>query len=701
MSNCYKCDCSCNTMKNVKGGYVPQSTNCSRNFSFKNCKKEIIVKEELENIFLSSNETVELSPENTEIGLFTSGVNERGTFFLHSDFIGQNDNDKFIIKDNKLKIKEVLYYTPETTYKVTVKYIGLRYYKQKDFDIIVTNSQDNSTPPVGEQVQVSSSGSNIELIFDNIITSGEVTFGPIDSTDGLFCDIDTTSDFSGNIAVSFNNPGIIPSNDPAIYHIKYDSELDQVFYDNITTEVIEGKITGVVDSLGSFIIQFVPPPVGWGFPPSESLGFSRRVFGGLSCGTFNLNFQNLLPPCPGNQTRSGFNIDFEDGTFSPFGGCGCYEDAGVTVDLIASAASSFGLARAGVCAGVRLIANLRASLPSLKNVVSGLTSALAILQNSLRNLGGFVTRYKTELNYWTTLNNGARAARAKAEEAIIKGQEALRTRRLNKNQRYNLEQEIKQAQAYVEGADRIIEANYKKIDTARANLKRYQDEVLNKLKNEVYPKNKELEAAKKSLADAQAALKAAQDSQPGLVATVSTALGSLYAAVNTIKTPKVCDGQTLNLLTCECCPNCTGGKVFPNPMRGCECECPSGEEPCGDGCYIPCTDGKIRNTSSCGCDCPAGKEPCFSVGNENCYDPCEQGKIRSGDCTTCICIPGGCTGGKIQNPSTCACECPAGKETCGDGCYDPCPPDHSRESDCSCSPYTPFMFSSEISTIEW
>jgi hypothetical protein len=636
-------------MKIVKGGYVPQSTNCSRNFSFKNCKKEIIVKEELENIFLSNNETIELSPANSEIGTFTSGVNERGIFFLHSDFIGQNDNDKFIIKDNKLKTKQVLYYDPDIAYKVTVKYVGFRHYKQKDFDIVVTNSQDNSTPPAGEQVQVSSSGSNIELTFDNIITAGEVTFGPIYSTDGLFCDIDTTADFSGNIAVSFNNPGIIPSNDPAIYHIKYDSELDQVFYDNITTEVVEGKITGVVDSLGSFIVQFTPPPAGWGFPPSESLGFSSRILGGLSCGTFNLNFRNLLPPCPGNQTRSGFNIDFEDGTFSPFGGCGCYEDSGVTVDLIVSAASAYGLARAGVCAGVRLIANLRLALPSLKSAVSTSTSALAISQNALRNLGNFVTKYTTEVKYWTALNNAAKTARAKAEQAIIKGQEALRTRNLNKNQRYNLEQEIKQAQAYVEGADRIIAANSQKLATAQANLKKYQDQVFDKFKNEVYPKSKELEAAKKSLSDAQAALKAAQDSQPGLLATVGTALASMIGAVNTIKTPKTCTGQTpnLNLLTCECCPNCTGGKVFPNPMRGCECECPSGKEPCGDSCYDPCTSGKTRN------------------------------------------------------PSTCSCDCPVGKESCGDECYDPCPPDSSRESDCSCSPYTPFMFSSETSEIEW
>ena len=39
MSSCYKCSCSCNKMKIVKGGYVPPSANCSRRYSFKNCRK--------------------------------------------------------------------------------------------------------------------------------------------------------------------------------------------------------------------------------------------------------------------------------------------------------------------------------------------------------------------------------------------------------------------------------------------------------------------------------------------------------------------------------------------------------------------------------------------------------------------------------------------------------------------------------------
>ena len=658
MSDCLN---NCKKIKSTKIGYVPPAANCR-----KKCKKEIIIKEELADIFLSNNEIVELSPANSEIGTFTSGISERGFFILHSDFAGQNDNDKFIIKDNKLKIKEVLYYTPGVTYKVTVKYSGLKHYKQKDFDIIITNSQDNSTPISGEQVQVSSSGGNIELTFDNIITAGEVTFSPIDSTDGLFCDINTTSDFNGNITVSFNNPGISPSNNPAIYHIKYDSELDQVFYDNVTTEVVEGKITGVVNSLGSFIVQFTPPPVGWGFPPSESLGFSKKIFGGLSCGTFNLNFQNLLPPCPGNQTRSGFNIDFEDGTLSPFGSCACWEDSGATVDLILTAASAYGVARAGVCAGVRLIANLRSSITSVKNVISGLTSALALLQNQLRNIAGFISKAKADIKFYTALNKGYVASKAEVLKVIADAQQRLRTQFMSPTQRRNLEESVARAQEGVRAIDDIMAANSKKIATAQANLERYQGELVAKFRDEVNPKFKELELARKDLLAKQAALKAAQDSQPGLLSTVGTALASLYAAVNSIKTEKTCpNGQTLRQTSCECCPNCTNGRVFTS-QSSCDCGCPPDKEPCTEqgipGCHTPCTAGQIL----AGCTCITIIPTCFGSCSYNYNYTFQEWQYGGTTCSeNCSCptkeyvnaneYPNGCSG--EAECTSCSIEC--------------------------------------------
>jgi len=657
------CQNHCNKMKFTKGGYVPTSALCS-----KKCKKEI-KKEELADIFLSNNEIVELSPVDTEIGTFTSGVDEIGFFSLHSDFAGQNNNDMFVIKENKLKSKRVLYYEPDIIYTVSVKYTSLKHYKQKDFNIIITNSKDNSIPPTGTQIQVYSAGGDVDLTFDNIITSGEVTFSPVDSTDGLFCNIDTTCDFDGNVAVSFNDPGIIPSNDPAIYQIKYDIELDQVFYDNVTTEVIEGKITGIVNSLGSFIVQFTPPPEGWGFP-SSPLGFSKNIFGGLSCGTFNgLILQNPLGPCPGKQTRNGFSMSLTNGTLSPFGSCGCWEETGVTAEVILGAASAYGLARAGVCQVIKTLATLPSAISSLKNVISGLISSLAISRNAIRNISDFIFKAKADISYYTIINGAVALAKGRAEQAIIKGQEALRTLFLNKNQRYNLEQEIKQAREYIRGAEQILAANKEKIAQAKTNLEKYQDELVAEFRDRLNPKAKQLADAQKDLLSKQEALKAAQDSQSGLLAAVGTTLGALYALVNTIKTQKTCPtGQTLHPQTCECCNTCQNGRVFINQVD-CTCGCASDKEACTNqttntpGCYAPCELGQIR-TSECVCvqivdSCPGNchysydyffhewhisssgsceGDGCQCPSDEyvNNYDQNSNGCANAADCTDCV-----------------------------------------------------------------
>jgi len=246
MSDCYN---SCNKTKSTKGGYIPPSALCGKNL---NCKK--VVKKELADAFLSNNEIAELSPIDTEIGLFTSGIDEIGFFSLHSESTAANDNDKFIIKDNKLKTKEILYYDPTVTYTVSVKYTSLKHYKQKDFIIVVTSSKDNITISTGQQVQVASTDNSIELIFDNVITAGEVTISPIEDptvADILFYEIQNNSEIDGSTTISFNNENIGSDKNPAIYRIRYDSWLDEIFYENITTETIEGKITGVVNPVTS------------------------------------------------------------------------------------------------------------------------------------------------------------------------------------------------------------------------------------------------------------------------------------------------------------------------------------------------------------------------------------------------------------------------------------------------------------------
>jgi hypothetical protein len=156
-----------------------------------------------------------------------------------------------------------------------------------------------------------------------------------------------------------------------------------------------------------------------------------------------------------------------------------------------------------------------------------------------------------------------------------------------------------------------------------------------------------------------------------------------------------------------CVAKCKGGRELDD---NCNCECPEGEEWClaQEICVGKCSDANKIYNDNCLCVCPP-EYPLLCPSDDTCYS-CGTGGILDNNCD-CECLPGKepcgdgcydpCTNGKTRNTSTCGCECPAGKESCGDGCYDPCPPDHSRESDCSCAPYTPFMFSSEISTIEW
>jgi len=677
MSNCYKCSCSCNKMKIVKGAYVPSSVNCSKRSSFKNCKKEIIAKEELADIFLSNNEAIELLPAGTEIGVFTSGVNERGYFFLYSDFTGQNDNDKFIIKDNKLKNKQVLPYVPGGVYKVTVKYIGLRHYKQKDFDITIKSVNNNVELPEGEQIQVSSSDNSVDLTFGNIVTPGEVFFTPIISTiveDLLVCDISTTAEFDGNITISFNNPNISPDKNPAITHLRYDEELGEVLYENVTTEVVEGKITGVVSSLSPFGIWFDLPPDAWGGAPN------------CGWGDMNVSWLNPFPPCPGNQTRPSFNWDSEDGILSPGGSCGCWEPSGTTIDMILTVVTTAGAIKAGICGVIGNISSLRRSIATAAQNISALDDIIATARTIII------------------------AGRAQIDDLINQMRPFFTQKSLNDD--YIAAKRILIDQADDYQTILRIEGEISDLNRANARLLEqampFENQRLTAAR-EVLQKSGELELSEANKAIEAAGLVMKRAQLDGAETTLLSRMGDLaassiafYGFLNQISVPKTCPGQTLNPITCECCPDCTGGKVFPNPMRGCECECPSGEEPCGDECYIPCTGDKTRNPSTCGCDCPVGKESCFSQGDENCYDPCEQGKIRAGANCDCICIPGDpCTNGKIRNTSTCGCDCPSGKEPCGDGCYDPCPPDHTRESDCSCSPYTPFMFSSEVLTIEW
>jgi len=543
-------------MKLSKGGYIPPSVLCGKNLS---CKKEI--KEELPDIFLSNNEIVELSPANTEIGLFTSGIDEIGFFSLHSDTANLNDNKKFIIKDNKLKSKNILYYAPGVTYKVTVKYIGPKHYKQKDFIIVVTNSQDNAVLSLGQQVQVLSTDNTVELTFDNVATAGEVTFRSIeDQAIGvMFNEISTNAELNGDITVSFNNENINPSSNPVIFHIRYDDELNEAFYENITTEVIEGKITGVVrpitagiaaqagmggPSLGVFTTWFTAPPEAWGSAPAQGWG--------------SVSWLNPFPPCPGNQTRSGFTYDSEDGILSPGGVCGCWVDTGVTAENIIMLLSFAGAARSLAFGFLGAL-----SKEGLKGAaVASLNMARSALEGTLTTLADLRFRRQLLIDKVNEYIKRAGTSLAKATD------EQRRELFLGKAQSINKE---------------IISGK---------NLQEIQEKAV-----------KEAEKLLKEAIKGEAVAKTG-----ALVALGQAAayLASAYALINSIGVDKECPNDwTLRPISCQCCPDCENGKVFTNPS-GCNCACPQGKDACTnttsgvEGCYEPCGARQIR-TGDCQC----------------------------------------------------------------------------------------------------
>lgn len=123
-----------------------------------------------------------------------------------------------------------------------------------------------------------------------------------------------------------------------------------------------------------------------------------------------------------------------------------------------------------------------------------------------------------------------------------------------------------------------------------------------------------------------------------------------------------CNGQCLSIT----CPG-TGG-VVRDPVT-CECvECNPGEVFCGGECRPECSGGRVRNAATCACECPQGEVFCGQTGNERCV---------SNQCGS---------GGRTFNPATCQCECPPTQPvTCGGQCRAECPSGQLRDPvTCQC-----------------
>jgi len=579
---------------NVKNAWIPVvSISCDQSEKLSHpVKKEC-------DLSLSNSEIEELQDTKTEVGTLSTNKNENGVFTLYSDFIGQNDNDKFVIEGNKLKSNQIFYHRTGVSYKVGVNYSGAEYHTRKEFDILITSSKDNLSLGLGTQILVSSSDNNVELTFENITKAGEVKFEKVssESSEISIYNINTDAEFSENITISFNDFNINPENNPAIIHLKYDEELEEVAYEDITTEVIEGKISGVVNSLSPFMIGSYPPPNAWG-PGQGQCDFRLTV--------------TPPEPCPGNQTRGNWAIT-EDGIGPPrlLGGtCGCWEPSQITIDLILGAASGVSAAKAGICAIMKNIFDLKSIIKALITIVDDAMTAIRALVSRIGQLRSQMAALMDDINNLVSQVNAAIARKNSLDDEINKLREII-----NELSKSGVTIDVEKDPLWhklntlIDEDNRVRKIILERMEKAKDLQRQYDTKASDLITKELDLSNQQSirQSAEADLFVKQSILEMNEKTLSTRLQELAASILLLYSYLNEISVQKTCpEGQTLNPLTCECCPNCTGGKVFPNPMDGCNCECPE------------------------------GKVPCFSLVEENCYDPCPEGQIRAGSNCECI-----------------------------------------------------------------
>lgn len=417
------------------------------------------------------------------------------------------------------------------------------------------NIPDTANRTASYEIKAGSVGDMIDgstIVFRNTDPTQFVSFSRIGDTDDFILYNVSIPNFinSTPFQISFDSPKIDPNKNPVLLHVRYDENSQDTIYEDITTQVVNGQISGTVTSLGLFVIitEITEPQILETFSITSnkaSQTFSTQGWAGpmpqQNC-SFTLNLQPP-EPCPGNQTRGNWVI--ENGIPTPrllATKCDCYEPSFITVDMVMALAGSIGAARALVCAGWKKIASL--GIPQLLQEISDYMVELRNILNTLTDLKSRLLELQ-EMLTWPGID--------------IKSIEQ--------------EMSITRMMIMVEGGAE---------HTTRG-----------------------------LLTNRKAALAAAEGAQASILVSINKALldglssmALMYSFVNEISVKKVCPpGQTLNPLTCECCPNCTGGKVFPDPMNGCDCSCPPDKIPClsvnDDGCYDPCPPGLIRRSPDC------------------------------------------------------------------------------------------------------
>lgn len=475
-----------------------------------------------------------------------------------------------------------------------------------------------------------------------------ITFNtiPSENNDLIMFDADVSPDFDGELGtliLTFYSPLIHPSDNPVLLHLRYDEESEEVFYDNITSEVKEGSISGIVTSLSPFVVSIKTNTISVGdnngkFDPC--LVVSGCSAPGSNCG-FNLGY-TPPGPCPGNTTRGHWVI--QNGVPTPrllATICDCYVPSAITVDMVLAVAGAVGLAKALICSSAKSIATL--GIPATISLISRYKTSIAKASLTISSLSLELSIVRVKL------------AKAIAETSeILSKIDELRIKMGQQLQRLEnlVEEFLGRSVRPPSGPGYLDDWNYfvKRMEEFRKKpsldkkgfFKRYNQVInsdsgsnlLDKLtyqRNKLYNTQGSLSAKAMHLEEKiaenegvigyyteelakQAGILAAKEGQKAsLMSTIAQATKdafastlAMYVAADEISIKKTCaSNEVLDPFSCECCPKCTGGKVFPNPMRGCNCTCPPGKEPCfkvgDDGCYDPCPPGKIRTSAECQC----------------------------------------------------------------------------------------------------
>lgn len=499
----------------------------------------------------------------------------------------------------------------------------------------------------GIQVNASSFDNTASITFDRIVAPGSISFTKSNSSDSklILYDIDSSASFDGEISLSFTSPDINPANNPILFHIVYNEQLDKIIYENITTQVSNGIIYGKTSSLSPFVIM--TDTIGLDI---DSGGFNPSLVVS-GCSAPGGPGPSVLPtePCSGNQTRGNWVVN-ENGVPLPSivaTKCDCYEPHPyLSIDTIATAAAAIATGAAPACVAAASLKNL--GLPALRASVANIRGLLASAQSYGRQLAkGLALLLESKATLTSLLDVIDDEILVIREQAIINQSKITQLIRditgeqlddidlddplgwIPDDRYIELTKEVQER--YDDWAsDLLSDVSPEEADLFRQWKAAFdesselgqelgskgqqkalleseilsQDRLKLEQQKKILDNDAETSGARALLTEKEQELISKEDTAKSLVrqmlndvAGTIIATGGLISAINQIDIKKTCpEGFTLNTETCDCCPNCINGKILDT--NSCDCICPDNLVPCGDSC---CESTTTTTTGEPGC----------------------------------------------------------------------------------------------------